>query len=299
MKRILSSIAASLMVLTFGYTTPTVAGEQPNVLIMGEDADKDTVPRNSRVFKRVLDALANELNHEGFAVYDEVAVSLDDFNQGRVRRTDAEIIDIARSVKKPPIDVSVIFAIYASAQKTSYTMKIRTRITGRLLNVQSGRRLGNFEVELPQVDNAPTNCNRECILETVGKNAKVLARDLGVVLAEKLDHLSPTGGDNAIADGSDGKKGMSQEYNLVFNGFTPDDVSRIEEYMVAFKGYKKHRPVTSSLRTAEYWYETDSDSARLNRNLRRMLEHMGTKGRLVFSGNTFTLEKIAKPKKRN
>jgi hypothetical protein len=299
MERMITGLAASLMVLTFGYTAPSVAGEQPNILVMGEDADKDTVPRNSRVFKRVLDALANEMNHEGFAVYDEVAVTLDDFNQGRVRRTDAEIIDIARSVKQPPIDVAVIYAIYASAQKTSYTMKIRTRITGRLLNVRSGRRLGNFEVELPQADNAPTNCNRECILETVGKNAKILAQDLGVVLAQKLDYLSPASGDNAAAKDGDGKKGMTQSYSLVFNGFDPDDVTRIEEYMVAFKGYKKHRPVTSSLRSAEYWYETDSDAARLNRNLRRMLEHMGTNGRLVYAGNTFTLEKIAKPKKRN
>ena len=28
-----------------------VAGDEPNILIMGEDADQDTVPRHSRVFK--------------------------------------------------------------------------------------------------------------------------------------------------------------------------------------------------------------------------------------------------------
>ena len=298
MKPLISSLAATAVVIGLTHAAPTFAGEQPNVLVMGEDADKDTVPRNSRVFKRVLDALANEMNQEGFAVYDEVAVTLDDFNQGRTRRTDAEIIDIARSVNKPPMDVAVIYSIYASAQKTSYTLKVRARITGRLLNVQSGRRLGNFEVELPQADNVPTNCNRECILETVGKNAKMLARDLGAVLAKKLDFLSPTDSDNTVKD-DDSKRGMSQEYSLVFEGFTADDLSRIEEYMVAFKGYKKHRPTSTSLRIAEYWYESDSDVARLNRNLRRMLEHMGTNSRLVQSGNTFTLEKITKPKKRN
>ncbi len=299
MKRIISSFATGIMLLAFGSTAPVMAGEQPNLLVMGEDADKDTVPRNSRVYKRVLDALASEMDLEGFAVYDEVAVTLDDFNQGRVRRTDAEIIDIARSVKKPPIDVAVIYAIYASAKKTSYTMKIRTRSTGRLLNVRSGQRLGNFEVELPRADNAPTNCTRECILETVGKNAKTLAHDLGVVLAKKLDYLSPTGsGDPAVKEG-DGKKGMSNSYSLVFTGFTPDDVTRIEEYMVAFKGYQHHRPVTSSLRTNEYWYETGSEVARLNRNLRLMLEHMGTDGRVVYSGNTFTVEKLTERKKRN
>ncbi|MDP6688218.1 MAG: hypothetical protein QF384_01855 [Alphaproteobacteria bacterium] len=90
-------IAAAGCIAVAGLTPsgPALAGEEPNILIMGEDADQDTVPRNSRVFKRVLDALVNEMNDQGFNVYDETAVSLDDFAQGRSRRTDAEIIDIA------------------------------------------------------------------------------------------------------------------------------------------------------------------------------------------------------------
>ncbi len=273
------------------------AGEQPNIIIMGEDADKDTVPRNSRVFKRVLDALVNEMNNEGFNVYDETAVTLDDFAQGRVRRTDAEIIDIARSVKRPPIDVAVIYAIYASANKLSYTTKIKTRITGRLLNVRSGKRLGNFEVELPLPDNAPVKCQRECILETVGKNARVLGMDLGVVLAKKLDWLSAASDDKHGKGGHD-DDGLASAYSLVFTGFTPDDITTIEEYIVAFRGYEHHRPISSSLRNAEYWYETKSKSARLNRNLRLMLEHLGYEGRVTFKGNSFQIDKITQPKKR-
>jgi hypothetical protein len=303
MKRIILSLAAAAMVFAFGYTAPAMAGEQPNILIMGEDADEDTVPRNSRVFKRVLDALANEMDHEGFDVYDEVAVTLDNFNQGRVRRTDAEIIDIARSVKRPPIDVAVIYSIYASAKVTEYAMKIRTRVTGRLLNVRSGQRLGNFEVELPRTDHAPTDCSRECILEVVGKNAKMLAQDLGFVLAQKLNYLSPAGrSDSGIDSGSDKNSddyGLSNAYSLVFSGFSEREISRIEEYIVAFKGYQHHRPVSSSLRTAEYWYESDSLVSRLNRNLRLMLELMESDGRVVYSGNTFTVEKFSERKERN
>ena len=299
MKRIISSLAAIVMALAFGYIAPAVAGEQPNILIMGEDADEDTVPRNNRGFKRVLDALANELDLEGFAVYDEVAVTLDDFNQGRVRRTDAEIIDIARSVTNPPIDVAVIYAIYASAKETSYALKIRIRVAGRLLNVRSGQRLGNFEVELPRADNVPTNCTRECILEVVGKNAKILAQDLGAVLAKKLDYLSPAGNGNSSITEGDSDKGLANAYSLVFDGFTPDEISQIEEYMIAFRGYQHHRPVRSSLRTNEYWYETSSEAARLNRNLRLMLDLLETDGRVVYSGNTFTVEAIRERKDRN
>ena len=91
-------------------------GDQPNILVMGEDADRDTVARDGRVFKRVLDTLTDAMNDEGFRVYDEIAVTLDNFTQGRTRRSDAEIIDIARSVRSVAIDVAVIFSIYPTIQ---------------------------------------------------------------------------------------------------------------------------------------------------------------------------------------
>ena len=45
--------------------------------------------------------------------------------------------------------------------------------------------------------------------------------------------------------------------------------------------------------------EKGSDAERLNRNLRLMLDHMSIQGRVVYSGNTITTQKIANPKKRN
>ena len=86
---ILMSAAGLLLISCANVSTPSIAAEKPNIMIMGDDADRDTVPRNSRVFRRVLDALSNQLNEEGFDVYDETAVTLDDFAQGRTRRTDA------------------------------------------------------------------------------------------------------------------------------------------------------------------------------------------------------------------
>ena len=296
MKTIISGLIALGIIIAAGFGTSAYAGDQPNVLIMGEDADKDTIPRNSRVFKRVLAALATELQNEGFAVYDEVGLTLGYSNQGRSRRTDAEIIDIARSVKKVPIDVAVIFSIYPDTEKTSYTWKLRTRIEGRLLDVHGSRQLGNFEVEPAQVDNVPTNIKRDRLIETVGKNAKRLGHDLGAVLALRLAHYSPD--IRGEGTGSSGG-GMTRKYSLMFEGFTPDDLNKIEEYLVGFKGYKQYRPVSSSSRYANYLYESQSDVARLNRNLRQMLEHMGTQGRIVLSGDTLTTQKIATPKKRN
>lgn len=291
MKTLKAIVVAGIAAMGFATVgiQASQAADQPNIMIMGEDADEFTVPRDNRVFKRVLNALSNEMHDEGFNVYDETALTLDDFAQGRTRRSDDEIIDIARSVKRAPIDVATIFSIYADVKETSYTKKITTRVEGRLLNVRSGQRLGNFEVELPTTANVSLDCETQCLYEAVGRNAKALAQELGAVLAMKLDAQSPTSGRGGNGDSSGG---LDTAYSMTFSGFTSNEINDIEEYIVAFSGYKHHRPVNSSMRTSEYWYETGSDVARLNRNLRVMMDHLGVKGRVVFSGNAFTIEKI-------
>lgn len=86
-------------------------------------------------------------------------------------------------------------------------------------------------------------------------------------------------------------------FTLVFTGFTPEDITGIEEYLVAFSGYRHHWPVRSSPRRVDYRYETSSDGARLNRNMRLMLDRLGADGHVTFtsSDNTFTVEKSRNP----
>ena len=294
--RMMTHLAAAAILGASCTAAPALSADKPYLLIMGEDGDEDTVPRNSRVFKRVLDALSNQLHDEGFDVFDETAVSLDNFAQGRTRRTDAELIDIARTLVRPPMDVLALFSIYASAEKKSYTTKIRIRIPGRLLNVRTGRRLGNFEVVSPKEWNAPVKCPRECILEVIGDNAKILANDVGAVLAEKLANLTRGGGEDK-AGGGEKAGGLPTAFSLVFDGFSPEEYRRMEEYLVVLEGYKRHRPVYMGKRRQEIWYESQSESARMQRDLDKMLEHLGWSGRITYSGNVFTLQKIATRRK--
>ena len=292
--------AVGLGACTF-QPSPALSGEQPNVLVMGEDADQDTVPCSNRIFVRALRALTEEMHLKGFDTYDETAVTLNDFVQGRCRRTDAEVIDISRSITRPPIDVVTLFSIYASAEELSYTTKIDVRVTGRMLHVPNGRHLGTFEVELAEPANAPKDCDRECLLEEVGDETRYLARELGAVLALKLDALSPTAenvaGTSTVRVDA-GEAGLAAAYPLVFEGFTPEEINDIEEYFVAFQGYEHHRPIRCGVRICEYWYETRSDTARLKRNLTKMLDYLGVTGRIDSTASRFTVQKIASPESR-
>lgn len=67
----------------------------------------------------------------------------------------------------------------------------------------------------------------------------------------------------------------------------------IEGFLVAFEGYQSHRPISTSARTNELWYQSSSSTARLNQNFRHMLNHISAKGQVTFSGNTFRERKTA------
>jgi hypothetical protein len=306
-----------------------LAGEQPNLLVVSEDADEDTVPRNSRVFNRVLMALQSEMGQLGFRVYDETAVSMGITNPARIRRVDAEVISVAQRVQTPPIDAVVIFQIYASVQKNTYAdiFDLNIRIPGRMLAVQTGLGLGNFEVaygprDLPPL---PPNCNRECALEFIGGQAAKIGHDVGAVLAQKLAGLSPArpgAGDVPVVtqpapmSGMSGGvvtqpapmapaggpprncAGMTTAYTIALRGFDPPEVMRVQEYLVAYQGYDHYRPIRSDMRYSEIWYESCADVARLERNLQMSFDQMGLQVRMSTRANRFEIDKIAAPQVR-
>lgn len=264
--------------------------DQPNLLVMSEEADNDAVPRKSRVFRRVITAIQNQMVDEGFAVYDETMVTMDDFEQGRSRRSRAEILDIASSVSKPPIDVVTNFLIYASVNDVGHTAKVRVRVEGEILHVKSKQYLGNFESVSPREWNISPKCakSRECVLEAVGEKARIIGNDVGSVLAEKLAYRVEGGsGGNLGADNR-----LETAYEIVLDGFSPEDVMAMEEYLVKFTGYQSHRYSYNSNRRAEIWYEGTTSSSRMNRNTTRMLEALDLRGTVQFSDNRIVVQKI-------
>lgn len=304
--------ALALALLALAAAPAHAQSPSINIVMMGEDADEDSVPRGNRIYNRVVQALGEEMNVRGFQVFDETAVAMTITEPGRVRRRDAELIDVARAVQAPPLDVMGVFTIYASARDSSFSDVVRPaiRIPGRLLNVATGQQIGSFEVTGLQLPPLPVNCDRECLLENVGAEARVLAAELADALATKLEGFTaapasatpltalPLGkGDTPVvttapAAGSE-CGGLPTAYVIRFEGFDATEIAALEEYVNAYSCVAGVRPVRASARAAEYWYETRSDSARLNRNLRLTLEHMDVPGQVRFAGNSFVVTKVA------
>lgn len=306
----MSRLLAFFLVAFLVPMAPLAASAQGlNILVMGEDADEDSVPRGNRIFNRVIAALNEEMNVQGHDVFDETAVAMNINTANRVRRQDAELIEVARAVPNPPLDVVVVFSIYASVREGAYSEVLRpdVRIPGRVINLRTGQLIGSFEVTGLDLPPLPVACERECLLEEVGNHAAILGAELAAALTLKLDNFvgsAPLDGTGAVivatpdpAVGAviveDGCEGLPTAYVLRFDGFSTEEVTAVEEYMNSFACVQSARPARVSERSAEYWYETRSDSARLTRNLRLMLEHMGIEGQMRFTGNTMVMVKVA------
>ena len=296
---VLLHLIRMILLLTFvSCLVPAIAPEAiaatgGNLLVMGEDSDADSISRHSRIFRRVLDSMTSELHEAGYDVYDEASVTLDDAPPHRLGRDDAELVDIARGARRPPIDTVVVISVYASTLEMGYTTRLRARVSGRLLHVGSGQRLGSFEVTTQKGWRIAPDCaeDRDCLLEEVGDRARVIGRDVAYALREKLystAKASPAAADAGAAD----TRCLPDGFVLAFDGFDPNDILEIEEYLTAFSGYRAHRPTRTALKHHVYWYQSCIAQARLKRNLTRMLEHLGVKGLVRQSGNDFTVQKI-------
>jgi hypothetical protein len=302
----MNAIALGLLVLAclvMGAGAAAAQSPRLNVVMMGEDADASSVPRSNRVFTRVQQEIMEQMNTRGLQVYDEVAVSLEITNPGRVRRRDAELIDVARTVSRPPLDVLVVFQIYASGNKSpvSDIVKLRIRVAGRMLNVRTGQSLGSFEVIGQDLPPIPPGCNYDCILEHVGNEAKPIAGEVSSALYDKLAaFVGPTIAAVPTAPVAVPLQaapasvcpGLTNAYVFKLNNFAAAEVSQIESFIGAFSCFETIRPIRSSGSTAEYWYESRIDQQRLTRNLQGMKDAMGVNFQIQFSGNAVNLTKV-------
>ncbi len=84
-----------------------------------------------------------------------------------------------------------------------------------------------------------------------------------------------------------------RRYALVFRGFSAQERRGIEEYLVEFPGYQKHRLVEDRPERREYHYETSAGKAQLSGDLAKMLAFLDLPSRMTFDAGRFQVRNIA------
>jgi len=274
----------------FSIPDRVIATDLPRIMIFGEDEDRNTIKRNSPVFKDVLEFFSNEFINEGFDVKDEPALTHKTHIQGKKRRSDAELIQIGKDVG---MDVICMFSIYPNVKShNNNSKKVTATMKARILEISSGSKLDSYNEGTSHYELIERPYSRYDLEKAVGKIAKVLARDAASSLAKKLSNYV------------DQKGGQLIEWSLTFEAFTFDDIMRIEEYIAEFPGYDSHRIKKNAINTSshhEYLYRSSIDSAKLKKNLFIMFTNKLNMERpqFFFNGdNNIRMVKVRKVKQR-
>jgi hypothetical protein len=85
---------------------------------------------------------------------------------------------------------------------------------------------------------------------------------------------------------------LPTDYQIVLRDFKTSDVNKIESGFVRWGCYQQHRTLSMTDNGATFFYRTQSDSARLTRNFRLMMELEGINAQVTFTGNTVTVTRV-------
>lgn len=219
----------------------SVAHEAPiRVVILGEDSDRNAVPRSNEIYKRVVAELQQSLIRENITVIDEdmVAVRLGfSYNENRTKQELLQTLSVANETTDATVRsrLGIIFAIFPNIQEMSMTRKLTVRVRGQIYDLKTLRALSSFEIEAPETVTLPRNaslCNRLCVEEQAGEVSADLARELGAVLSQKLHIVveeSGYAGDltgTAVAGVAAGDGVLESVYTLEFKLMRNSEVLR-------------------------------------------------------------------------
>jgi len=314
MKKLLIAALATATTLFAAPASADLPGI--NVLVMQEDWDEESLARNNRIQIAVLNTLNQTLHSpayqtqlqkygiSGMDVYDETSLTLGFYGPDRTRRSDEELISLARTINNPEMDVMVPYTIYARAVTDPYTqiVKLQMSLNYRALGVRDGRWLGGDNLDLDTAGIPFTGCaagingtpaDPHCVREFVAANGEDLARNAGNKLAIQLAGTlgraygsvqggTTGGGTNAVVQGGDsgvtqvaGCGNIPTTFQVKWIGFEPSQVNAIEEHMNFWKCALDTDVTDQDFSQITFSYKTRADKARVLRNIRLMLELMG------------------------
>ncbi len=274
----------ALAVLTLSLAPAAAQPIRVNVLALGSDGDPTSVPRGHRLYARIVAQLNEALSERRFRLYDETAVTASFVDPAGGRRSDAAVVDIARAVGQPPLDVVMIFNIHATARRNSVTglAQPQMRVAGRMLGVRDGRVLAAFSAgEGQRLPAVPGSCDPDCLLDRLGDSARPIVRELADVLSTRLEALvAPAPPPPPVASA---ECGAPTALLIELKGFEAAEVDRLEPLLGALRCHERHRRIALPDGGAAVFYETRAAPDRVAADLQGALGLLGIPARADLS----------------
>lgn len=263
-------LLVSLLIPLLGACTPSHAISETRVVVTGEDSNNNSVSRDSEIFTRVVPQLQESFGRAGYFVVDEDMLKLKlgfSFNSGRPKTELIETLMVANETEDATVQsrLAVVFAIFPQIKELSFTKKLEIRIRGDVYDLQTLRPLANFEYQPKKAIVIPksySQCDNFCIEELIGKNARVIARELGDVLVKKLDiAIKKLGGNTSNA--SNNGSGLATTYNLTLVRFSSKEALKFKKFIEASQGISSYKTISMETSQRKISLESSIDKGLL------------------------------------
>jgi len=291
-------------ILTAGFALVlSGAAMAQNVVVVGDGTGGGAGPA-----ARAQEAATARLLRAGIQVFDRAAVlglSKDRASPKLV----AELVSAARAVRQPALQAAVLVSVTPTLNRSTYVTRARVRVTVRLLDLRSGRRLAGAEGS-SAAWRVPSGCERACLRAAIAHRAERVAGELTGRLLPALASLKVEQRRRAAATGKLAKakpkpkpkpkpqpqaKVRSQEgFTVIFQGFSDADALAAEDYLAVFPGFRELKLTEAAEGRRQYRYRTAADATEMRDNLERMLDLMRLEGRVESNRGAFIVRHVAR-----
>jgi hypothetical protein len=239
--------------------------------------------------KRLINKVSSDLSRNSVNVYD-----WPQNNRYNGPRSEAMLVDVARSYSKTTIDYLIVLSAEANVKRNDYSTRISGSVYGKTLALHSGRVKGAYNAQGRSI-NKDSDCNDFCVNSELGDSLQSAASELSAEILNSIHNISYSQNKNRGSQ-RDTKAPANNspnvvDYTLVFEGFTKQDIADIEEYLPIFSGYQRMRFYANRHQYAEIAYDSSISRNKLDQNLNRMLSEINVSGAVKITGNTATVVK--------
>lgn len=307
----LSSILALGALLLSSLTVSVAHADRMNILILAEDWDETSVPRDNRIDRSVIARLTEVAQNQsrrlsdrfskfdGFRIYDETAVTAESFSAG-ARRSDELLVKMARNISDASVDILVLYTIYAEDDVTYRDdgvtpafVTLNLEIMLRAIDLDSGRTLARVS-EFDETRPLPTDCipnvatadeYAACVVRSVSRNLRDLAGDeFSALLTDTIIESYDLYGVSDDGTGGDiDDCGRAERFELEMRDFSPRELLRFEEEAANWDCVEELELLDTSNTIARYFLYTGRPENWVKRDLAGALAVMGLQGRIKFA----------------
>lgn len=294
---LVAGLIGALSIVSCSNTSHAQSGAGIPVIIMGEDSDKRSIPRDSDIFRRVINELKSQMSRYNFYVIDEEMLAVEFGWKMRKRRPKTELIQVVDLANQGTnmayhSKAFVTFKIVAQQKDMDFAKKAFVRISGEVYDSQARRFISSYEV--PKLV-FPIQTE---LIEDVGDRARDIAASLGDALRKHLAFVS-RGSATATTGAASGPQsgGMAVTYSFVFRNFATREVMEMTGVMEdEFAGFQRAQPPQGDSAVFRYGYVSTAKANKLYRWLNVLISDMGMSPdrdvKITMRGTTFEVNKM-------